>query len=382
MKYWVFYLGEPARKNVEWHEDYSETDEFESAAEIYRNIIDEAVLAEDLGYEGIWLAEHHFASNYSLSPNPLTLLAAVAARTSRLKLGAGVTCLPEHHPVNVAEDIALLDQISEGRVDTCIGRGVFPDEYGGFGVPIAESHERYAEGLNLLHRLFNETDVLHEGKAWQCTTPVTLAPGPYQEPHPPLWLAANSLSTIGIALDSGMDVVFNVGVFGVERLTEFREGFDTECERRDVDPASVRFGAQVWAHYAPTPERIEKAAHAARVVIRAAGRRVGAPRQYTKDGIVDLTAPTAATALGDVTEGDFQYTTADGEATTEDILATNMIGDADRILHMAKIYKDLGVTDLILIMDTGDITPAERRETMSEIASILDVAAATRAGVA
>jgi alkanesulfonate monooxygenase SsuD/methylene tetrahydromethanopterin reductase-like flavin-dependent oxidoreductase (luciferase family) len=382
MKYWVFYLVEPARKNVKWHEDYSETDEYESPAEIYRNIIDEAVLAEDLGYEGIWLAEHHFASNYSLSPSPLTLLAAVAERTSRLKLGAGVTCLPEHHPVSVAEEIAVLDHISEGRVDTCIGRGVFPDEYGGLGVPIAESHERYAEGLELLHRLFNETDVIHEGKAWQCLAPVTLAPGPYQEPHPPLWLAANSLTTISIALDNGMDVVFNVGVFGVERLTEFREGFDAECEKREVDSSSVRFGAQVWAHYAPTQERVEKAAQAARVVIRAAGRRVGAPRQYTKDGIVDLRAPTEATALGDVTAGDFQYTTDDGEASTEDILATNMIGDADRIRHMAKIYEDLGVTDLILIMDTGDITPAERRETMREIASILDVTAAAQAGAA
>ena len=379
MKYWVFYLVEPARKNVKWDDDYSDADEYESPSEVYRNIIDEAVLAEDLGFEGIWIAEHHFASNYSLSPNPMTLLAAVAARTTRLKLGAGVTCLPEHHPVNVAEEIALLDQISVGRVDTCIGRGVFPDEYGGFGVPIADSQERYAEGLELLNRLLNETDVLHDGKAWQIISPVTLAPGPYQKP-PPLWLAANSLPTIGIALDHGMDVVFNVGVFGVERLTEFREAFDAECEKRAVDLSSVRFGAQVWAHYAPSEERVEKAAQAARVVIRAAGRRVGAPREYTKEGVVDLRAPTEATALADVTAGDFRYTTDDGEASTADILATNMIGDADRIRHMAQIYEDLGVSDLILIMDTGDITPEERRESMSELASILGVSAEAAVG--
>ena len=374
MKYWVFYLVTPARTNAKWDDDYSDADEYESTAEIYRNIIDEAVLAEDLGYEGIWIAEHHFALNYSLSPNPMTLLAAVAERTSRLKLGAGVTCLPEHNPVNIAEEIAVLDQISEGRVDTCIGRGVFPDEYGGFGVPIAESHERYAEGLGVLHRLFNETDVIHEGKAWQFLSPVTLAPQPYQKPLP-LWLAANSLPTIGIALDHGMDVVFNVGIFGIERLTEFRDAFDEECEKRAIDSSSVRFGAQCWAHLAPTQERVEKVAQAARVVVRAAGRRVGAPREYTKDGVVDLRAPTESTALGDVTAGDFRYTTDDGEATTEDILATNMIGDADRIRHMDQIYRDLGVTDLILIMDTGDITPGERRESMKEMASILGVSA-------
>ena len=177
-----------------------------------------------------------------------------------------------------------------------------------------------------------------------------------------------------------MDVVFNVGIFGVERLAEFRETFLAECAKRSIDPDSVRFGAQAWGHLAPTTERVEKVAQAARVVVRAAGRRVGAPRKYTKDGIVDLRAPTAETALSDVTAGDFRYTTDDGEASTENILATNMIGDADRIRHMNQIYEDLGVTDLILIMDTGDITPDERRESMNGIASLLGISADAQVG--
>ena len=375
MKYWIFYLVEPRRTNAAWDDDYSDTDEFETATVAYRNIIDEAMLAEELGFEGIWIAEHHFATNYSLSPNPLTLLAAIAERTTRLKLGAGVTCLPEHNPVRVAEEIAVLDHISEGRVDTCIGRGVFPDEYGGFGVPIEKSQELYAEGLGFLNRLLKETDVMHDGEGWQTLSPVTISPPTYQKPHPPLWLAANSLPTIGMALDHGMDVIFSVGIFGVERMPEFRETFLAECAKRGIDPDSVRFGAQAWGHLAPTRERVEKVAQAARVIIRAAGRRIGAPREYTKDGLVDFRAPTVETALGQLSEGDFQYTTDEGEATTDDIIAANMIGDEAKILEMDQVYRDLGVTDVVLIMDTGDITPDERRESMKGIASVLGISA-------
>ena len=371
MEYWAFYLGGPPRTSGVWDDDYRLTDGYTSPQRVYTDIVDEAVLAEELGYTGIWLAEHHFASNYSLIPNPLALLMAIAARTQRLRLGAGVTCIPEHHPVRVAEDIGLLDQLSGGRVDTAIGRGVFPDEYGGLSVDIADSKERYVEGLDLLLRLFNETDVEHDGPAWPLLAPVSVAPEPIQKPHPPLWLAANSLDTIGMALDRKMDVVFNVGVFGISRLGETRESFLRQCEERTIDPSTVRFGAQVWASYAPNSERVEKAAHAARVVMRSAGRRIGAPRQYTKDGIVDLSTPDDGSDLGQLAEGDLQYSSADGEASTEDIVETNMIGDDDRILEQIETYKSLGITDLILIIDTGDISRDERRESLQRFSTLL-----------
>src|SRR6266508_4750293 len=113
----------------------------------YRDTIDQAVIAEALGFESVWPADQHFEAEASILPSPLLLLAAIAARTTTLRLGTAVTLLPLANPVRVAEEITTLDVLSGGRVECGVGRGMDPAHFAGLGVPHAESYPRLEEGI-------------------------------------------------------------------------------------------------------------------------------------------------------------------------------------------------------------------------------------------
>src|SRR6266481_6120382 len=107
----------------------------QSLAELYRDHLEEAVLAEELGFDCVWASEHHFSPD-AWNPSPFTFLSAVAARTERVRLGTYVLLLPLHNPLRVAEDVAVLDNISRGRVDLGVGIGSAPNEFATFGIPV------------------------------------------------------------------------------------------------------------------------------------------------------------------------------------------------------------------------------------------------------
>src|SRR5438876_11676756 len=118
-------------------------------AAIVRDEVDQMVLAEDLGYDSIWLTEHHYA-DYGLSSAPSVLLATVAARTTRIRLGMAVYVVPFHHPLRLAEETASLDILSGGRLTVGLGRGNRPLEFYGHRVPQEESRGRMEEGVEIL----------------------------------------------------------------------------------------------------------------------------------------------------------------------------------------------------------------------------------------
>jgi len=102
-----------------------------SHQQFYREVIDEAVMAEALGYWGFWVGEHHFGASQRVFPSPQMVLAAIAERTERIRLGTGVSILPVNDPIRLAEDLASLDLLSQGRVDVGVGRGYQPHEFAG-----------------------------------------------------------------------------------------------------------------------------------------------------------------------------------------------------------------------------------------------------------
>ncbi|HEX4193118.1 MAG TPA: LLM class flavin-dependent oxidoreductase, partial [Stellaceae bacterium] len=120
--------------------------------EFYRAIIDQAVLAEKLGYEVCFIAEHHFHP-YGVVPNPAVLLSAIAQRTSRICLGPAITVLPFRDPRTVAEDYALLDQLSGGRLILGLGSGYLKHEFAGFGRDGAEKRDRFDENMAIVKQL-------------------------------------------------------------------------------------------------------------------------------------------------------------------------------------------------------------------------------------
>ena len=139
------------------------------------------------GFDSVWLGEHH--NNPVLYPAPLLGLAAIAARTSRVSLGTGVLLLPLYHPMCVAEEGAMVDMISGGRLILGVGAGYAPEEFAAFGLSVKQRGSRLDEGAALLRRLWTEADVTHHGRYYHVEG-ATVGPRPVQEPAPPIWFGA------------------------------------------------------------------------------------------------------------------------------------------------------------------------------------------------
>jgi probable F420-dependent oxidoreductase len=153
----------------------------------FEETLRECERAEAAGFDSIWLGEHH--NNPILHPAPLIGLAAVASRTRSIRLGTGVLLLPLYHPMMVAEEGAMVDMISGGRLILGVGAGYAPEEFAAFGYSLKERGGRLEESAALLHRLWTEENVTHHGKFYQADN-ATVAPRPVQRPRPPIWFGA------------------------------------------------------------------------------------------------------------------------------------------------------------------------------------------------
>lgn len=178
----------------------------QSFGDVYDYHLELIDLAEELGFDGVRLAEHHFR-DYGVVPNLFTFLAHAAARTERIRLGTGIVVLPLHNPVHVAEEAALVDVLSHGRLDLGIGRGYQSFEFEGFGIDLAEARDRFNEALEVILGLWTSTDFHHEGKFYKTGTEVSLVPRPEQYPHPPIHVAAVSPETVTMYAERGIPIL-------------------------------------------------------------------------------------------------------------------------------------------------------------------------------
>lgn len=176
-----------------------------SELQVYHETLEELALADALGFHGAWLVEHHFMREYSHSSAPEVFLAAASQRTQRLRLGHAVIALPYNNAVRVAERVAALDLLSNGRLEVGIGRGFSPREYAIFGAAMGDSRAHLQEGLAIL-RAAGGGPVQHQGKLYQLEN-IDILPKPLQQPHPPLWVAAVSPQTFAWAAQEGIGVL-------------------------------------------------------------------------------------------------------------------------------------------------------------------------------
>lgn len=147
-------------------------------------IVDEAVEAEALSFDSFWVGEHHF-SRY-ICPNPATMLTAIAARTSRIRIGTGVALAVHHQPLRLAEDYAMVDVLSGGRLDLVLGRGIYLAGYDGFGQAYAESRARIEEAATILRGVWEQPEFTHAGQFTDVRA-IELQPRPVQA-RAPLWI--------------------------------------------------------------------------------------------------------------------------------------------------------------------------------------------------
>jgi alkanesulfonate monooxygenase SsuD/methylene tetrahydromethanopterin reductase-like flavin-dependent oxidoreductase (luciferase family) len=175
-------------------------------------------LAEELGFAHVKMVEHYFFPYGGYSPDPVTFLAAAAGRTRRVRLGTSATIPAFQHPVKLAGKLAMLDNISGGRVDAAFGRAFLPDEFKAFGIPIDESKDRFTEGVEAIKRLWSEEDVVFEGR-FHSFGPVTLLPRPVQQPHPPVFVTtARSAESCAEAGRAGHSLQTVPNVMSTEEL--------------------------------------------------------------------------------------------------------------------------------------------------------------------
>jgi alkanesulfonate monooxygenase SsuD/methylene tetrahydromethanopterin reductase-like flavin-dependent oxidoreductase (luciferase family) len=164
-------------------------------SQTYKRFIDYVEFAEELGYESIFVVEHHFTGAGQVSAS-LGLLTYLAARTTRMRLGTAVVVLPWHNPVLLAEQVATLDLLSNGRFDFGVGKGYRDSEFASFCIPKEEATERFDEATAILRRAWTTRERFsHHGKHWKFEN-ILVEPCPVQQPHPPFWLGAGSPEAI------------------------------------------------------------------------------------------------------------------------------------------------------------------------------------------
>ena len=203
-----------------------------SDPEVVANALEQITLADELGYDSIWLGEHHFAP-YGTMPDTLLFGAAVAQVTKRIKIGTAVAVPTFTHPVRVAEQIAMLDVMSDGRFLVGLGRGYQQREFKGYGVPQEESKVRFQEATDIIDGLLSQESFSYDGQFWSCDE-LTIVPRPVQQPRPPIYIATSATPRDGgVAHQPRLPMPHRQPLFARFRLLRCRR----ECDPRDAEAA-------------------------------------------------------------------------------------------------------------------------------------------------
>jgi alkanesulfonate monooxygenase SsuD/methylene tetrahydromethanopterin reductase-like flavin-dependent oxidoreductase (luciferase family) len=227
-----------------------------SAAGFYREMIELVVKAEQLGYNSAWVAEHHFA-NYGLCPAPPVLLAAIAQQTKQIRIGPAVCVLPFHDPVKVAEEYAVLDVVSGGRLDFGVGRGYLEHEYAGHLVDRGESQARFDEALEVIELAWRGEPFDYTGRFHRYPR-IALNTRPLQYPSPPIALAALSPATyarIGAQGYNLMAVPYILEDLSV--LKGLLAGYAVHAKESNRAHSGPRVTVAFHVHVAPTQAEAE-----------------------------------------------------------------------------------------------------------------------------
>lgn len=195
----------------------------------YESFIDYVMEADRLGFRHMFMVEHHATGQGQVSAS-MTLLAYLAARTSRIRLGTAVVVLPWHNPVLIAEQAATLDLLSGGRFDFGVGKGYRRAEFDAFCIPIEEASERFDEAMAVIRKAWTAGGRFsHHGRRWHFEN-MLVEPAPQQRPHPPLWLAAGSGESIRRAAREGYNLLLDQ-LASIEQIGERIALFRAECRR-------------------------------------------------------------------------------------------------------------------------------------------------------
>lgn len=270
------------------------------AAADWRRVFEEGIeqiqYSEVMGFDFVLIAEHHY-SNYGMSPSPLLQALYIAERTKRMRIATGVLVLPHWPPLRLAEEVAVLDNLCDGRFIAGIGRGFQPYEFLRFGVTPEESRTRFDETLDVLLKAWtSEEQFTYHGKYVHVPEPLVIWPKPKQKPHPPLWVAGSSDETARMAAERDI-VPITSGLVGIDRVRA-TAALWTQTRRSLGKPISgLDLGIQTTTHITDTDAEARADMRYARWQNRA-NRALN--RQEVKNGRVN-----AVPYVGEANDDDF-----------------------------------------------------------------------------
>ena len=246
----------------------SEVDQGSSIADVYDRHIGLARLAEEVGYHSYFVIEHQ---NRELISSPSVYLSAVAQQTNTLRIGAMIWQLPFHHPLRLAEEVGMLDQLSHGRVEFGTGIGIHEHEFIRWGLDFYARGEMSSEALEIIKMAWSQNEVTYDGKYWQFNEALP-APKPFQQPTPPIWVGAHSKAALDFAAKGNYHVSQNIDIDDVvaEKFNYYRKVWH-ECKHPGPMPSIF---LQRIVHVAETDEQAREEAESqlvGRATIPAAG---------------------------------------------------------------------------------------------------------------
>jgi alkanesulfonate monooxygenase SsuD/methylene tetrahydromethanopterin reductase-like flavin-dependent oxidoreductase (luciferase family) len=304
-----------------------------SSAQFYGELLEQAEAAEHLGFDSFWIAEHHF-HEYGAVPAPPVWLAAAAQRTRRIRLGAAVVVLPFRNPLLVAEDYAMVDVLSGGRLNLGAGSGYLAHEFAGFGLDPQDKRDRFDEALDIVLRAWTGERFSYEGR-FHRVRDVKLNVVPVQKPRPPVWIAVLRNEAAPHVGKKGFPIML-IPYATTERIAEladtvtaFRDSFvDSGGDPRD---ATVPFGLHTYVS-----DDVERATAEAREAMD----RYVRTRLYAKQRPFETLVDKHLVAVG---------------------------GPAD-VTRVARLYQSAGLTDFLAITNFGGLPHARVLRSMELLA--------------
>jgi alkanesulfonate monooxygenase SsuD/methylene tetrahydromethanopterin reductase-like flavin-dependent oxidoreductase (luciferase family) len=213
----------------------------QTSQQVIKNSIEQTVVAEQAGFDAAWYAEHHF-NNYSLSPSPLMMVAHMAAKTQRIRLGTGVCILPLYHPARFLAEVGFVDTVSNGRLELGVGQGYQEFEFERFGVDISQSYEVFNEFLDLIPKGLTQKVFEHEGKHLKVKSS-SIAVRCVQDPMPPIWITSGNPGTLSRGMQENHNLFVTALLNGSDVIRQVRDKLEKVAaeNHKDLDE-EVKFG--------------------------------------------------------------------------------------------------------------------------------------------
>jgi alkanesulfonate monooxygenase SsuD/methylene tetrahydromethanopterin reductase-like flavin-dependent oxidoreductase (luciferase family) len=313
-------------------------DESVSHRQLFEDLTELTLMAEAGGFSTVWIGEHH-AMEYTISPSPMPLLAYLAAKTTTIHLGAGTIIAPFWHPLRVAGECALLDVISNGRMEVGLARGAYQVEFDRMagGMPASSGGQALREMVPVVRALW-QGDYAHDGEIWKFPTS-TSVPKPVQQPTPPMWIAARDPASHDFAVSQGCNVMVTPLMKGDEEVVALKAKFDTAVANHpETHRPDLMVLRHTHVHAAEDPDGWRPAAEAINRFYR------------TFDAWFGNKATPANGFLEPSPEAKF----ADRpEFTPEALHKTAMIGTPAEVIERLRTYEELGVDEYSFWIDNS-----------------------------